>query len=518
MPSWDGQSRAPSPHMPSRCPHGATVLPCATVRCYCSAVTSHDLGTTPRVASTVNVPPHARSSHSGEGTARASLNHDKALDDDFQTQHTPLHRIMQLEDTSHRSSAKGRLECSGGNPRQRTGYHIDNGKEEETLETVDPTWQTTRWLQLAVQGISDEEVPWYKYVSLLMMGAEGMALSLAKHLLTIWQWNARVQGWDICPPAPTVLNIGQFMMWDEVQGDVDNLLWFEAYSCALQRVGEASWELPPSGVYRRRERGTILHAITFLDDLAVRVPTLDTWDQFIWPPSVAMPQAATEVEQYGYCHRNTMDLGTVMLVTEFRVTDEEGAYLCVTQGLIFEGSVLAYNAARDEAEWVPTCGVTNDLSWAEERTAVALANFVPRVPQEVDCVTERGACHVLGWANDSPSEEDDEQTQEEEDEQTQEEEDEQEGDECKEAEEWEEENPADLEEQGETGLEADPWRRSWEWGSMMDDEQPLAFDDLQSDSDTMIGGSCPACSTPQVPGSPQDAVEVHAQDSEVEAL
>ena len=125
-----------------------------------------------------------------------------------------------------------------------------------------------------------------------------------------------MQGQDTCPPALTVLNIGQFMMQDEVQGDVDNLLCFEAYSHVLQRVGEAMhgqqwqwpkgkawevkvsplvrafweetgielttsctrlcWELPPRGVFRRRERGTILHMITFLDDMAVRVPMLNT--------------------------------------------------------------------------------------------------------------------------------------------------------------------------------------------------------------------------------------------------
>ena len=189
---------------------------------------------------------------------------------------------MQQEDNSHRSSAEGRLECSGGSPGQRTGYRVDIGEEQETLETVDPTWRTTRWLQLAVQGISDDEVPWYEYVALLKMGAKGTALSLAKHRLTIWRWSVRVQGWDICPPAPTVLNIGQFMMWDEVQGDMDNLLWFEAYSHALQRVGEAvhgqrwQWlkgkDLPPpvqdstgsshQGVCSGGERGALSHMRT----------------------------------------------------------------------------------------------------------------------------------------------------------------------------------------------------------------------------------------------------------------
>ena len=142
-------------------------------------------------------------------------------------------------DNDHQSSAEGRLECSGGSPGQWTGYHIDISEEEETLETVDPTWRTTHWLQLVVQDILDDEVPWYEFITPLMMGAKGVAFLLAKCLLTIWRWSIRVQGWDICPPALTVLNIGQFMTWDEVQGDMDNLLWFKAYSCALQRVREA---------------------------------------------------------------------------------------------------------------------------------------------------------------------------------------------------------------------------------------------------------------------------------------
>ena len=63
---------------------------------------------------------------------------------------------------------------------------MDIGEEEAKLETVDPTWRTTHWLQLAVQGISDDEVPWYEFVIPLMVGTEGAALSLAKHLLTVW--------------------------------------------------------------------------------------------------------------------------------------------------------------------------------------------------------------------------------------------------------------------------------------------------------------------------------------------
>ena len=446
----------------------------------------------PKVALVVNVPPYARSSHSSKGTAWASLNQDEALEDDFQTQHMPVHRIKWWEDNGHRSSAEARLECSRGSLGQQTGYCGDIGMEEEMLETVDPTWQTTRWLQLVVQGISDDEVPWYEFVAPLMA-------PLAKCLLTIWWWSIRVQWRDICPPTLTILNIGQFMTWDEVQGDMDNSLWFEVYSCTLQRVREAThgwhwqwlkgkawevgvsplvrvfweetgiklatsctrfcWELLPRGVFRRRERGAISHVITFLDDMAVHVPMLDTWDQFVWPLSVAIPLATTEVEQYGYHCGNAIDLSPVMPVMEFRVTNKEGAYLCVVEALVFKGSVLAYNPTRDEAEWIPTHGVTNDLSWVEERSAVALANFVLHVPQEVDCIVELGTRHLLGCSDDSPSEKEDEEQMQEEDGEL--EDDESEGDEHEEAEGQGEEDPKPLSSsavlvQGETELEVKP--------------------------------------------------------------
>ena len=240
MPARDGHSCAMSPHMPSRCPHGATLLPCATLRCYCGSAASHNVCTTPKVALAVNVSIHTRSSRSGEGMAQASLDQDEAQEDDFQTQHTPVCHMMWQEDDNRRSSAEGRLQHSRGSPGQWTGYQIDIGKEEEMLETVDPTWRATHWLQLVVQGISDDEVPWYDLVTPLTVGTEGAALSLAKR--------SRVQGQDVCPPAPTVLNIGQFMTWEEVQGTVDNSLWFEVYSHALQRVGEAvrsrRWQWP----------------------------------------------------------------------------------------------------------------------------------------------------------------------------------------------------------------------------------------------------------------------------------
>ena len=80
----------------------------------------------------------------------------------------------------------------------------------------------------------------------------------------------------------------------------------------------------------------------------------------------------------------------MMLAAQFRVMDEGGGYLCIVRALVFEGSILAYNPAKNEAEWVPACGLTNDLTWAEERSNVALENYVLCIPEEVAQIMRLG--------------------------------------------------------------------------------------------------------------------------------
>ena len=158
----------------------------------------------------------------------------------------------------------------------------------------------------------------------------------------------------------------------------------------------------------------------------------------------------------------------------------------------------------------------------EERSAVALANFVPCIPQEADCIAELRTCRLLGWSDNSSEEEEDDEPTKEEDGKP--EGDEPEGDEHKEAEGWGEADPEPPSssvalEQGKTELEVEPQQQSWEWGAIMDDEEPLAFDNPRSDSDATVGGRSPVRSTLQELGVPQEtAIKVHTWDSEVEAL
>ena len=90
---------------------------------------------------------------------------------------------------------------------------------------------------------------------------------------------------------------------------------------------------------------------------------------------------------------------------------------------------------------------------------MALANYVPHVPQEADCIAELRARCLVGWPEDSSSEEEDNEQTEEEDGEP--EGDEPEGDEHEEAEGWGEADPESLSsstalEQGETELEVKP--------------------------------------------------------------
>ena len=107
-------------HLPTRFEMSpwSIYTPCTPLRCYCRAATIPNVSTMPKVASVVNIPSHAWSSHSGEGMARAFLDEDDAWEDDFQTPHTPVCHVMQWEEDGHRCPAEGKPESSRGSPGQ----------------------------------------------------------------------------------------------------------------------------------------------------------------------------------------------------------------------------------------------------------------------------------------------------------------------------------------------------------------------------------------------------------------
>ena len=123
----------------------------------------------------------------------------------------------------------------------------------------------------------------------------------------------------------------------------------------------------------------------------------------MWLTTAAILRALSEAELYGYCRGQVVNLGPMMLVAQFWVMEEWGAYLCIVRDLVFEGTVLTYNPAMNEVEWVPVCGLANDLSWAKERSTVALANYVPHVPAEVAQMARLGASQIVSCPGDDSS-------------------------------------------------------------------------------------------------------------------
>ena len=237
-----------------------------------------------------------------------------------------------------------------------------------------------------------------------------------------WQWNIKVHREDDSPPAPTILNIGQFMTDEETAGGMGEPHWFMAYSCTLQLVGEVAhgrkWEWP------RREAlevkpSLLVHAFWCETGADLTMASIKLcWEPHhpcnhfpgqvgclhpqpgcMGPDGVAnlssYTHALTEAELYGYCQGQAVDLSPVMPVAQFQVMEEVGAYLCTARALVFEGSILAYNSAMNEAEWVPVCSLANDLSWAKERSAVALANYVPCVPAEAAWIARLRASRIV---------------------------------------------------------------------------------------------------------------------------
>ena len=217
---------------------------------------------------------------------------------------------------------------------------------------------------------------------------------------------------------------------EEVEGGVGEPHWFMAYSHMLQRVGKAAhgrkWEVrrealeikasplvhafwhetdvdlmvasvkccsepAPRTLHHQRENGPTTHIISYLNELAVRIPTRKAWDQMVWPTTAAILCVPTKAKSYGYCQGQVVDLSPMMLAMQFCVAEERGTYLCTVRALVFEGSILAYNPTLNEAKWVPTCGLANDLSWAEERSLVALANYIPCTQEEAKRIARLGA-------------------------------------------------------------------------------------------------------------------------------
>ena len=114
---------------------------------------------------------------------------------------------------------------------------------------LDPMWQTMKWLEACRESLGEEDITWWPLVVPLTDGGTTTTKELAKHLIAMWRWTTKVSTMPLCPPAPTMLNIGQFL--DGCPKEGDHTPWLLAYACALQHMGEATERRTwcPSGTF-----------------------------------------------------------------------------------------------------------------------------------------------------------------------------------------------------------------------------------------------------------------------------
>ena len=175
---------------------------------------------------------------------------------------------------------------------------------------LDPLWQMTTWLEACGDSLGEEDITWWLLVIPLTDSGTAATKELAKCLVSAWRWKAKASTMPLCPPAPTMLNIGQFLEGCPREGD--HTPWPFAYTCALQHVGEAMegrmwcpsgvhftpqisllvdafiektgaelieldiascWGQLPEEVLHQKDKGLLVDVISYLDELAQCIPT-----------------------------------------------------------------------------------------------------------------------------------------------------------------------------------------------------------------------------------------------------
>ena len=104
-----------------------------------------------------------------------------------------MHHVVTQEEGGQGKPAAKQMEASGGSLAWWVMASVDISKEEpETLGEIAANWRAKQWLEVATQGIGDEEVSWHYLLALLMSGPEGTTKALAKCLVATWRWNIKV--------------------------------------------------------------------------------------------------------------------------------------------------------------------------------------------------------------------------------------------------------------------------------------------------------------------------------------
>ena len=173
---------------------------------------------TTTIKSVVNVPPRAASSLSMEGTPATSLDDCKEDDREEEASHQ-FHRWRVQQSGAWKEATPPPCQVMCTSP--------------STSCLIDRMWQTTKWLLNCETSLEKEEISWWLLVSPLTNSSNAATKDLAKKLMAALKWVGVVLESPICPPAPTVLNIRQFLGEDLTGHGWSQQEWLLAYAYVL---------------------------------------------------------------------------------------------------------------------------------------------------------------------------------------------------------------------------------------------------------------------------------------------
>ena len=130
-----------------------------------------------------------------------------------------------------------------------------------------------------------------------------------------------------------------------------------------------SWNEPPWEVPHQRDEGVFAEVISHLNQLAKHLPTMWAWDELVFPPPPAEPYMPCQSGHLGYIRGHVVYLGWGLPSLHFCISEPDGEFICMVQGLLFEGSVLANDLTTNGTKWIPVLGSASDLSPVEEASA-----------------------------------------------------------------------------------------------------------------------------------------------------
>ena len=123
----------------------------------------------PTMQSKVTIPPWAMSSCSTGGAQATVLDYAADSDGESPFPETSQHCVMR------------------GSPRKAQ---------------PDPMWEPTKWLEVHIETLREEDVPRWQLVVPLMDAGTAGTWELTKHFLALWQWTVEAVTTNFCTPAP----------------------------------------------------------------------------------------------------------------------------------------------------------------------------------------------------------------------------------------------------------------------------------------------------------------------------